>query len=62
MTTFALYLKHPMSPGNGEFYGNVDLQFCPKIGETVIYCTIEYTVEKVVHCETGITKLVISEQ
>ncbi len=61
MTTFALYLKHPMNPGDGTFYANVGLQFCPRIGETIIYSSLEYTVEKVVHSETGITKLVISE-
>lgn len=61
MKTFALYLKHPMNPGNGAFYANVDLQFCPRVGEIVVYSDLEYTVEKVLHSETGITKLVISK-
>jgi len=60
MKTLHLYLKHPMNPGDGELFAEVELQFCPRIGETIVYFDKEYTVEKIQHL-VGLTKVIVSE-
>lgn len=60
MKTLHLYLKHPMSTGDGEFLAKVELQFCPRVGETIVYFDKEYTVEKIQHL-LALTKVIVSE-
>jgi len=58
MISCKLYLKHPMSPGNGEFLIVMNFAFCPRVGEVIQYGVQEYSVEKVVHSELGIALIV----
>ena len=59
MVTVHLYVKHPMSPGDGEFLAVMNFSFCPRIGETILYLDAEYTVEKIQH-SVSITKVIVS--
>lgn len=58
MISCKLYLKHPMSPGNGEFLAVMNFSFCPRIGESVQYFNQTYLVEDVIHSELGIALIV----
>lgn len=58
MISCKLYLKHPMSPGNGEFLAVMNFAFCPRKGESIEYFNQTYLVEKVIHSESSIALIV----